>query len=138
MRSLDKLGMTGGVLFVPSLAKTYLGASPKLFAKRARAASAKTKARVERPVPVRRRFAAKLVEQARVELASYRLAERLSTRLCRNYLRGASSATEKSARQKPENRRCVGSGPPRLYPAFFDARIPPTGKGERTNRLTVN
>ena len=32
MRSLDKLGMTG-VLFVLSLAKTYLGASPKLFAK---------------------------------------------------------------------------------------------------------
>ena len=79
-----------------------------------------------------------LVEQARVELASYRIAERLSTRLCRNYLRGALSAAEKSARQKPENRRCVGSGPPRLYPAFFDARIPPTGKGERTNRLTVN
>lgn len=79
-----------------------------------------------------------MVEQARVELASYRIAERLSTRLCRNYLRGALSAAEKSARQKPENRRCVGSGPPRLYPAFFDARIPPTGKGERTNRLTVN
>ena len=83
-------------------------------------------------------YTSRLVEQARVELASYRIAERLSTRLCRNYLRGAPSATEKSARQKPENRRCVGSGPPRLYPAFFDARIPPTGKGERTNRLTVN
>lgn len=73
-----------------------------------------------------------LVEQARVELASYRIAERLSTCLCRNWLRGALSAAEKSARQEPENRRRVGSAPRTAVPRLFDARIPPTGKGERT------
>ena len=73
-----------------------------------------------------------LAEQARVELASYRIAERLSTCLCRNWLRGALSAAEKSARQEPENRRRVGSAPRTAVPRLFDARIPPTGKGERT------
>ena len=65
-----------------------------------------------------------LVEQARVELASYRIAERLSTRLCRNYLRGALSTAENGARQEPENRRCVGSDPPRLYPACLTPASP--------------
>lgn len=77
-------------------------------------------------------YTSRLVEQARVELASYRIAERLSTCLCRNWLRGALSAAEKSARQEPENRRRVGSAPRTAVPRLFDARIPPTGKGERT------
>ena len=130
MRSLGRLGMTGGCIFVPSLAKTYLGASPKLFAKRAQAASAKTKARARNgPVPVRRRFAAKLVEQARVELASYRLAERLSTRLCRNYLRGRFSAAEGSPSQKSKVGRFADFTSKRQFPASNDARSPAAGSG---------
>ena len=46
-----------------------------------------------------------MVEQARVELASYRIAKRLSTRLCRNYLTACPSATERTYRQKSKFRR---------------------------------
>ena len=41
-----------------------------------------------------------MVEQARVELASYRIAEKLSTCLCRNFLKTASSAAEENCSQK--------------------------------------
>ena len=69
-----------------------------------------------------------LVEQARVELASYRIAKRLSTRLCRNYLTICPSATERTYRQKSKFRRPADFKAKRPFPASNDARSLPTGK----------
>ena len=74
-----------------------------------------------------------MVEQARVELASYRIAKRLSTRLCRNYLTICPSATERTYRQKSKFRRPADFKAKRPFPASNDARSLPTGKRcERT------
>ena len=58
-----------------------------------------------------------LVEQARVELASYRIAKRLSTRLCRNYLTASPSAAEGTCRQKSKCRRPADFKATRPFPA---------------------
>ena len=69
-----------------------------------------------------------MVEQARVELASYRIAKRLSTRLCRSYLTMRPSATEGTHRQKSKCRRPADFKAKRPFPASNDARSLPTGK----------
>jgi len=69
-----------------------------------------------------------MVEQARVELASYRIAKRLSTRLCRSYLAINPSATEETHRQKSKCRRPADFKAKRPFPASNDARSLPTGK----------
>ena len=73
-------------------------------------------------------YTSRLVEQARIELASYRIAKRLSTRLCRSCLTMRPSATEETHRQKSKCRRPADFKAKQPSPASNDARSLPTGK----------
>ena len=80
-----------------------------------------------------------LVEQARVELASYRIAERQFLHAYAAIGLGAPSLRPKKAPGR-SLKTAAASAPlrGRLYPRLFDARIPRREKGSGRNRLIRN